>query len=334
MPHLSFSDSRSLIARILITAMSLVLIQPAFADINWEPSLDSALQRAARTRKPVFAYVHTAHAQDCRRFEQQTLVHLSVQQMLAENFICARIDAESDMNSTQRLRVISVPTIVVLNERGEEIFRMLTVIPPDQLTPLLAAIRKTSRAQALPDKQNAIFAEGFDTADGWNIGGLNTGSSCQLSLIQGREGMAFRMDYQLHTGEHNWAEITKEFPQGLKLPDEYTIVFLCAGRGGDNHLTVKMVDETDSTFGFIMRTPRSFKAHQFAVTSRDIGYLWGGSDSRLDPIKSISLAVSPNHDVWDTTGPEPAGVVYFDEMVILPGIRTEFATAELWSEEN
>jgi hypothetical protein len=173
-----------------------------------------------------------------------------------------------------------------------------------------------------------IFHEGFDNLYGWGNDGSQPDCTVQLSLVQGVKGQAFQVKYGILPGQWSYVQFHKELDRSMyfRLPREYTVVFQLAGKGGANSLDVKFVDADGTNYGASLDIPTDFKGHQYVLTSNDIGFLWGGADEALGEVKVIQFAVTPRKDQQLNARTQPTGAVYFDELLILPGIRNDIAS--------
>lgn len=298
--------------------------------IRWIMDPNQGLQYAAQTRRPVFMYFFSMQAAPCRRMQNETFRDPIVVDTLNEEFVSIPVDATGNDALRRQYGVFRVPTILILDPEGREFTRFVTYYPADPLLDALEVLDASAVANPGENRmttvQGAIFQESFDTLYGWGNEGSTAGTLVQLSLVRGVRGRAFAVRYQLVTDEWNWVQIFRHLSpeQQFRLPPEYTIIFQLAGEGGNNSIDFKLIDADDTNFGAVIDLPTDFKGKQYVITSDQVGYLWGGTDQRLDQVVSFQIAVRPREEEFRNGSMNPRGTVYFDEMVILPGIRRNF----------
>jgi hypothetical protein len=170
-----------------------------------------------------------------------------------------------------------------------------------------------------------IFHEPFDDLFGWQNEKSSDGSLIRISLVPGIRDRAFKISYELKKDGWSYVQIRKNLKESerIVLPKEYTMIFHAAGSGGKNSLAVKMIDSDGTNFGYIFPIPLDEKSRKYVVTSNQIGYLWGGEDKVLSRFDTLFIAIAPIPEEWEKVTEKSTGVVYIDELVIVPYIITD-----------
>jgi hypothetical protein len=102
------------------TALALViLILPAAgcSTVIWEPSLQTGLEKSARTGKPALVQVHAAANADCLDMDANVFTDEDVATAL-EEFIPIRVDYFLSRSVADRLGVEVLPTFFVFRTNG------------------------------------------------------------------------------------------------------------------------------------------------------------------------------------------------------------------------
>lgn len=313
---------------VALAAFFLFAAAAAPAQVQWLSNVDQALHFASQSNKPVFVYFHKRSVDNCLRLEQNTLLHPSVGQFLGQNFLCAQVNADIDPAAVGRFGVYRVPMCIVLDKSGREYTRLLTYHNPEEFVTALTSVQPID-PQSIPVSSqvrmpNEIYRQSFDSLYGWGNDGSVDGNTLQFSLVKGVRGRAFAVDYQLQPKDWNYVQFTLPLEEGQRftLPNEYTVVFQVSGKGGANALDVKFVDGNGTNYGATLPIPTDFSGHQYVLTSREIKHLWGG-DEELTEIMNLQFAITPDGKTWETTGINPEGTLYLDELIIVPGIKTD-----------
>jgi thiol:disulfide interchange protein DsbD len=97
----------------------------------WVKSLSAGLKRAAAEKKPVLIDFYTEWCGWCRRLDQETYTDPRVRAK-ARQFVCVKIDAETDSDTASRYRVDGFPTIVFTDAAAKEIHRVTGFAPPEE----------------------------------------------------------------------------------------------------------------------------------------------------------------------------------------------------------
>ena len=101
--------------------------------LNWHTDLNSALNEAKSTNKPVFVDVYTTWCPYCKQLDENTLSNPGVQEKLAKNYVLAKIDAEKYPEIATNYGIYGYPTLLFLNSNGGEIKRIYGYVDAETL---------------------------------------------------------------------------------------------------------------------------------------------------------------------------------------------------------
>lgn len=328
-----FSRRHSALAPLpmLICSMLLLASLAAQGQIQWVGGWQPALQAARQGNKPLFVYFYSNKANECFRFQRDTLTNADVVGYVNANFVGLAVDSTVVRDLTVQFGVFKVPSVLLLAPDGKEFARFVTYYPPAQLVESLKQSLSTSEQAAEPSASaqslrqtypNAIFHETFDSLTGWNNHSSSEGARANINLIRGVYGRAFAIQYALRTNEFNYIQIHKELDPRMHfpLPQQYTVILHLAGKGGANSFDLKFADDDGTNYGAMIPIPLDFKGRRILVTSNEIGYLWGGNDKVISKVKYFLIGISPLGDTWPKAPADVSGSLYIDELVIIPGI--------------
>ena len=102
----------------------------------------SALSEARTLKKLVFVDFSAEWCAPCQILHSETLPDRRVQQAL-EGFVSVMVDADVDLEVGRRFKLWGLPTLLVLTHEGEELFRHLGPIKPEDLAERLFEIQAT-----------------------------------------------------------------------------------------------------------------------------------------------------------------------------------------------
>lgn len=103
------------------------------ADITWQTNLDSAIQDAKNTNKPVFIDFYSEGCSYCKELNESTLSDPNVKKKLSQNYVTVDINTDQNPNLASQYKIYSLPTLVILNSNGQEIKRQEGYVSSDQL---------------------------------------------------------------------------------------------------------------------------------------------------------------------------------------------------------
>lgn len=125
---------------IIVTAVVLIVFgQPSVsnnqsnADTTWQTNLDSTLQDAKNTNKPIFIDFYADWCSYCKELNESTLSDPNVKKKLNRDYVKVDINTDQNPDLSSRYKIYSLPTIVILNSNGQEIKRYEGYVTSDQL---------------------------------------------------------------------------------------------------------------------------------------------------------------------------------------------------------
>lgn len=89
--------------------------------LHWHADLDEAIGSAARENKLVFLFVQSPSSPDVERIRRTTFSHPDVREGLQSSYELCDIDASIASATVSRYGISSLPSVLVLNRRGEPI---------------------------------------------------------------------------------------------------------------------------------------------------------------------------------------------------------------------
>jgi thiol:disulfide interchange protein DsbD len=109
----------------------------------------SAIDEAARNHKLLFVDFYAEWCGACKTMDRTTFKDPTVRNAL-ERFVFLKVDADLRLETARHFKVIGMPTLVVLNASGEEIYRQVGPIGAARLTRELSALPTVSVAAIGP----------------------------------------------------------------------------------------------------------------------------------------------------------------------------------------
>ncbi|MGC8915840.1 MAG: thioredoxin family protein [Thermoanaerobaculum sp.] len=117
----------------------------AASAVTWEPSVGHALAKASAEGKLVMVDFYTDWCRWCRRLDETTLADPQVGATLREGFVAVRLNAEAEgKEEADRFGVDSYPTLVFLDSRGQEVYRISGYLEPRDFLAELSNVRAKS----------------------------------------------------------------------------------------------------------------------------------------------------------------------------------------------
>lgn len=114
--------------------------------------LVSALREAIDTGKLVFVDFYAEWCGACKTMDRTTFTDSAVANAL-ERFVFTKVDAERHPDAVRHFNVVGLPTLVVLDASGEEIYRQVGPIEASELVRELSSLpgkeRTTQRSTAV-----------------------------------------------------------------------------------------------------------------------------------------------------------------------------------------
>lgn len=92
--------------------------------IEWM-SFSQGLQKAKQEGKPVMVDFYADWCGPCRMMDQITYEDEKVIEKVMKNFVPVKVDVDVEQNLAYQFGIYSIPTIVYLNENGQEVYRTI-----------------------------------------------------------------------------------------------------------------------------------------------------------------------------------------------------------------
>lgn len=135
---------------LLMAAMAVFALGASAQTIFTKGSLNEALAEAAKAKKMLFVDVYTTWCGPCKHLSANIFPDKAVGKLLNDNFIPLALDAEKEGDGksvAQKYKVKGYPTMLILNEKGEEITRIVGAEKTpkefiDRINSTLAEIKK------------------------------------------------------------------------------------------------------------------------------------------------------------------------------------------------
>jgi len=108
-----------------------------FSDIR----LDEALVTAKLEGKPVMLKFHAVWCHFCNKMDNVTFIDENVKNTL-EEFISLKLDVDKTdgLSAAHYYKVIALPTIIILNSKGEKVYHQQGYHSPEQMQKVLKKI--------------------------------------------------------------------------------------------------------------------------------------------------------------------------------------------------
>jgi thiol:disulfide interchange protein DsbD len=101
--------------------------------LNWHTDLNSALNEAKKTNKPIFIDFYTTWCTYCKQLDETTLSNPQVQEKLSKNYVVAKIDADKYPDVASNYKIYGYPALLFLDSNGGEIKRIEGYVDADTL---------------------------------------------------------------------------------------------------------------------------------------------------------------------------------------------------------
>lgn len=125
---------------------SLIILGPG---VKWEAYSGHLLSEAVKSRKPVIIDFSAAWCAPCRDLDEVTFHDSEVVKQASRDFVMIKVDlTRRGTTATERLlekfEVKGVPTVVFLNQQGQERrdLRLVDFLPPEQFLIRMAEVKK------------------------------------------------------------------------------------------------------------------------------------------------------------------------------------------------
>ena len=112
--------------------------------VPWEQNLQTALDKARQSQRPILLKFHAAWCPPCQTMEREVYTRKNVADALS-NWIAVSIDGDQGIQIMHHYNVEAFPTLVMLDATGKEIFRHEGYMDADQLIRTLRSLDKSRK---------------------------------------------------------------------------------------------------------------------------------------------------------------------------------------------
>jgi thioredoxin-related protein len=131
---------KQVVCRGIVLLLGLVILnscaQKTPNEIKWASSLEDAFKIASEKDQPIIAEFWSERCSWCERLEDSTFTHQSVID-LSTNMVFVRAEAKKDTILRERYKIAGFPTVILMNNSGEEIDRIYGYVPPDKFVTII-----------------------------------------------------------------------------------------------------------------------------------------------------------------------------------------------------
>lgn len=128
-----------LTALLVPVTFALLTSQSHAAPIAWQRDWRTATQLAARQNRPLLVLVTASWCGPCHRMLEQSFPDPTVAARVNSQFVPLVLDVDQQEDLVRQLRVDSMPTLIVMDERGNLLSRHSGFLSASQLNSHLAA---------------------------------------------------------------------------------------------------------------------------------------------------------------------------------------------------
>jgi thioredoxin-related protein len=131
-------------AKTLVTAALIVFLHGLLsAGPAWQTDWQKALEDSAANKRPILMDFYTDWCPHCTRLDKTTFADKTMNDYFKkENYILVKINPEKDRPAEAKFKVYSYPTLVIFNNTGAEIDRLLGYQSTGQLIKALEDLKK------------------------------------------------------------------------------------------------------------------------------------------------------------------------------------------------
>jgi protein disulfide-isomerase len=116
----------TLVGILIVASASIAVAQ---GGVTWLNSLDEARSIAQREQRLLLVHFYADWCGPCRKLEQNVFPSPAVNQAIQANYVATKINVDKAPELAQQFQVERIPTDVIIDSRGQMIFR--TGSPPD-----------------------------------------------------------------------------------------------------------------------------------------------------------------------------------------------------------
>ncbi len=103
------------------------------SSLKWGTDPNQATQIAKDTNKKIFVDFHADWCGYCVEMDEVTYQNPQVIEKLTQNYVLLKINVDENPELSQKYQAYSLPTVVILDDNGNEINRIIGYQSPEQL---------------------------------------------------------------------------------------------------------------------------------------------------------------------------------------------------------
>ena len=275
----------------------------AEAAVSWEPgSFEEVVARAKISGRWIVVDLFTTWCSPCHQMDEQVYPREEVGTALKAGFLAVRRDAEQGEGEAlvKRYHVVGYPTVLVLDESGHEIDRLMGFVPPRELVSVLQRFREGKGTVAELERKLAQTpgdeVTRLDVATRHAYRGDPRAVAEVAEVVKGDpDNKGKRSSAKDYAGAiATLTELKRRFPQSEdaeQVPYNLGIAYHATGRDPEARAVLD---------GWIAEKPKDL--------SRYSGYAWLCFKNGFDRARGIEVAkrgleLDPKEDgLWDTLG--------------------------------
>ncbi len=254
--------------KISIFLVLLILTLFLVSSPNWNSNWRQVLKKAKIEGKRVVFVFHTDWCPHCKKLIRETLSSQKVNSFLKnKNFLLTHVNPEKDKQAEKKFKVYGYPTIIIFNEYGDEIDRILGFVNPSEFiktineylrgeNTLKDLIKKYKKS---PEKIDILYKIGGKyMAKGEFEKAISTLNEVIKKDPQNRTGYASKALYFKGYTYYKWKKykkagdtmlsLTKKYPFSKELEDAYLAGAYYYEKGGFLKEAIKVYKEYLSVF--------------------------------------------------------------------------------------
>ena len=133
-------EKKFVIATVVLAVIGL-LCTATFADEGWLDSFDDALKQAGSEKKLVLVDFTATWCGWCTKLKEEVFEKDEFKQYVADKFVLVAIDADKNRELVDKYGVNGFPTIMVLDEAGKEVHKIVGFKPLEEFIEELKTVQ-------------------------------------------------------------------------------------------------------------------------------------------------------------------------------------------------
>ena len=109
--------------------------------LEWKEDYRSVMRAAEEQRKLIMIDFYTSWCKYCRQLDEESFEDEKIKELLAQEFVVARLDAEIQKAAARRYRPEGYPTVIFATPAGDEIIRFSGYRERDQVYRIVETVK-------------------------------------------------------------------------------------------------------------------------------------------------------------------------------------------------